>query len=243
MDTAHLMMQSKGGVGKSVISALLAEYFYEKHNGLKIISTGPIHYTLAKYEALNVLKIQHSHKNNQVNQSNFDSVFNNLISDEGSILVDTSSNDFLPINDYLIQDELSKLLSENNRQLMIHCPIVYGRSKDETVDCLVEILKNYPDTPVIVWENEFFGKSKNSFVHKSLFSEPNNIIGFIKLEYISDDIEKRAFFKMLENFMLFNEVDKDDNFTYIEEHALDCIKNKIWEQLDIIFNKIGHSIS
>lgn len=234
MNTAHIIMQSKGGTGKSLIAAFLAEYFHEKYSDLKIVSTGSLHYTLEKYKALNVIKIQHDKKNNQINQAKFDDIFNDIETDPRSIIVDTSSNDFISFNDYAIYDELAKIFSEYNKQLIIHCPIVYGRSKDETINCLLQILKDYPATPVVIWENEFFGKSKNSFIHKDLFSSPNNIIGVVRIGDISSDTEKNAFDKMLENYLLFNEVGKDHRFTAIEKDTLDLIRNKIWGQLDFI---------
>lgn len=237
MNTVHIIMQSKGGTGKSLIAAFLAEYFHEKYGDLNIISTGSLHYTLERYKALSVSKIQHDKKNNQINQAKFDDIFKDIETDHRSIIVDTSSNDFISFNGYAIDNELAKILPEHNKQLVIHCPIVYGLSKDEAIDCLLQILKDYPNTPVIVWENEFFGKSKNSFIHRDLFSNPSNIIGVVRFGDLSSDIEKHAFDKMLENYLLFNEVGKDHRFTAIEKDALVSIKNNIWEQLDFIVHQ------
>ena len=240
MNTAHIIMQSKGATGKSLIAAFLAEYFHEKYGDLNIISTGSLHYTLEKYKALSVTKIQHDQKNNQINQAKFDDIFDGMFTDtvssvdRRSVILDTSSNDFISFNDYAIDNKIEELFSEYNKQLTIHCPIVYGRSEDETIDCLLQILKDYPATPVVVWENEFFGKSKNSFIHKDLFNSPNNIIGMVRIGDITSDIEKHAFYKMLENYLLFNEVGEDHRFTAIEKDALDLIRNKIWGQLDFI---------
>ena len=240
MNTAHIIMQSKGATGKSLIAAFLAEYFHEKYGDLNIISTGSLHYTLEKYKALSVTKIQHDKKNNQINQAKFDDIFEGLVTDDAdhvdrrSVILDTSSNDFISFNGYAIDNKLEEIFSVYNKQLTIHCPIVYGRSKDETIDCLLQILKDYPATPVVVWENEFFGKSENSFIHKDLFNSPNNIIGMVRIGDITSDIEKHAFYKMLENYLLFNEVGEDHRFTAIEKDALDLIRNKIWEQLDTV---------
>lgn len=244
MDTTHIMMQSKGATGKSLIASFLAEYFHEKYGDLNIMSTGfsrgSLHSTLEKYKALNVIRIQHDLKRNQINQAKFDDIFNFILTDSGisvdrrSVIVDINSNDFISFNGYAIDLRIEEVYSEYNKQLIIHCPIVYGRSKDETTDCLLQILKDYPATPVVIWENEFFGKSKNSFIHQDLFNSPNNIIGMVRIGDISSDIEKDAFSKMLENYLLFNEVDKDHRFTAIEKDALVSIKNKIWEQLDIV---------
>ena len=56
----------------------------------------------------------------------------------------------------------------------------------------------------------------------------------VRIGDITSDIEKHAFYKMLENYLLFNEVGEDHRFTAIEKDALDLIRNKIWEQLDTV---------
>lgn len=40
-NTAHFIMQSKGGAGKSVVSSLLAQYLLEKNPNLMLIDTDP----------------------------------------------------------------------------------------------------------------------------------------------------------------------------------------------------------
>ncbi|MGP9545697.1 hypothetical protein ACT3QR_11925 [Psychrobacter sp. AOP7-B1-25] len=95
--TAHFVMQSKGGTGKSLCSMLLAQYLNEKNNTLKIISTGPFHYTLDKYKALDVEKIKSLNKEGKLNQAALDKLINKFLSNKKSMLVDTSSVDFYPL--------------------------------------------------------------------------------------------------------------------------------------------------
>lgn len=78
-DTVHIMMQSKGGTGKSICSSILAQYLYEKNKGLSVISTGPVHYTLKNYKHLNVKKIDTLNEEQRVDQSNFDCIFEEFI--------------------------------------------------------------------------------------------------------------------------------------------------------------------
>ena len=242
-DTAHIMMQSKGGVGKSIFSSILAQYLYEKNKSLRVISTGPVHHTLEKYKRLNVKRIETLNEDQRIDQSNFDCIFEDFIKDSFSMIVDTSSNDFLSFNHYMINDVVSSLISEFNKQYIIHCPIAYGQNMDETISCLLRIIEDYPDVPIIIWENEFFGKNQNSFIDASIFNNPNHIIGAVKLEYLYDDIEKEAFSKMLNKYMTFEEIHEHNDFNSVEKEILERIKRNIWRQLDFIFNKNIESIN
>jgi len=105
-NTAHFVMQSKGGAGKSLCSMLLAQYLNEKDSTLKIIDTGPFHYTLEKYEALNVENIKSLNKRGNLDQTVVDKLINKFLSSKSPMLVDTSSANFLSINNYIIENEI-----------------------------------------------------------------------------------------------------------------------------------------
>lgn len=52
-NSIHFVMQSKGGVGKSVVSSLMAQYLSNKVGNLSIIDIDPNNKTLASYKSLN----------------------------------------------------------------------------------------------------------------------------------------------------------------------------------------------
>lgn len=240
-NTMHIMMQSKGGVGKSVFSAILSQYLNKNTEYLEIMSTGPVHHTLANYKTLNVKKIKTLRKDHAVDQSKFDIIFNrffeSLSDDSATVVLDTSSNDHLPFNDYAVNLKLQEVFSEEDKRLVIHCPIVYGQSQQETIDGLLKITQDYPGVPIVIWENEFFGKSRNSFIDQSIFNKESNVVGAVKVEGVYYDMATQTFSKMLNKFMTFDEVASCAHFDATEKETLAGIKNNIWAQLDIIFNE------
>ena len=77
--TAHFIMQSKGGAGKSVCSAILAQYLNEKTEGnLSLIDTDPSNKTLGSYQGLNVQMVDVIGSNKLVDQSKFDNFINDF---------------------------------------------------------------------------------------------------------------------------------------------------------------------
>jgi CO dehydrogenase nickel-insertion accessory protein CooC1 len=57
MSTVHLILQGKGGVGKSFIAALLAQYHQEKSVAVRCFDADPVNSTLASFPALQTTKL------------------------------------------------------------------------------------------------------------------------------------------------------------------------------------------
>ena len=58
-NSVHFTLQGKGGVGKSLVSSLLAQYFQSIEGcTVKCVDTDPVNQTLANYKALNAQHVQ-----------------------------------------------------------------------------------------------------------------------------------------------------------------------------------------
>ena len=57
MNTIHFVLQGKGGVGKSLISSIIAQYFQGVYDNTECIDTDPVNATLHGFKALNVVRL------------------------------------------------------------------------------------------------------------------------------------------------------------------------------------------
>ncbi len=239
-NTAHFIMQSKGGAGKSVCSTILAQYLNDKTEGnLSLIDTDPSNKTLGSYEGLSVQMVDVIGKDKVVDQSKFDDFINNFIENDKAMVVDTGSGDFLAINNYIYDNAIPDVFEEMGKQLVIHCPINYGQASIETIKCLTKLIENYPNVPIVVWENEFFGRGEKELSDTKLIKTNKNIIGVVKIAKKNADTDEKDFSKMLENAMTFKEVKETENknlFGFIQKNRIEKIRKEIYEQLDSIFN-------
>lgn len=238
--TAHFIMQSKGGAGKSVCSTILAQYLNDKTEGnLSLVDTDPSNKTLGSYTGLNVQMVDVIGKDKVVDQSKFDSFMNDFIENDKAMLVDTGSGDFLAINNYIHDNGIPDLFNDLDKNLVIHCPINYGQASLETIKCLSKLTENYPDVSIIVWENEYFGRSDKEFVETKVFKNNKNIIGVVKIAKKNADTDEKDFSKMLENAMTFQEVKETEDknlFGFIQKTRIGRIQKELYEQLDAIFD-------
>ena len=79
MAKIHLILQAKGGVGKSFISAMLAQYKRAKGQAPLCIDTDPMNATFTGYQALGVRKLNLL-KGDEIDVRNFDTLLEWLVS-------------------------------------------------------------------------------------------------------------------------------------------------------------------
>ena len=58
MANVHMILQGKGGVGKSFIASLLAQHKIADHKNILCIDTDPVNATFAGFKALNVKRLE-----------------------------------------------------------------------------------------------------------------------------------------------------------------------------------------
>lgn len=239
-DSIHFVMQSKGGAGKSVVSVLMAQYLVDKFgdNGVFLIDTDPSNKTLTSFKGLSVQAIDVLGKGKIVDQSKFDGFIEQFLENNNPMLVDTGSGDFLAINAYIRENSVLDIFDEAEKNCFIHCPINYGQSADETLKCLASLTEAYPTTPIIIWENEFFGEAITELKESKLYKKYTNLVGVIKIKKGNADTDEKDFSLALQNCMTFEEVrlcEDKEIFSFMQKSRVMRIKNDIFSQLDSIF--------
>ena len=93
--SVHLVLQGKGGVGKSFVSAILAQYFRTKSAPVHCLDTDPVNATFAQYRVLEAehLKVL---KRGTINEKQFDVFVEKVCHGDGVFIVDTGATTFVP---------------------------------------------------------------------------------------------------------------------------------------------------
>lgn len=235
----HFVMQSKGGIGKSVVSMLLSQYFLENVDNVTLIDIDPSNKTLASYKNLNVKQIDIMKDDEElVDQSKFDGFLQNFLEYENAtFLVDTGSGEFLPFNSYLTMMDIPSVIQDDfEKNIYIHVPISYGQAEDDSKKCLIKLAESYPTVPIIVWENEYFGKPTTDFSKTKAFQAIDNIIGVVKITKLNNDTFEKDFSTMIKQGMTFEEVANDTKtFELLAKNRLKKIKKDIFSKVDDVF--------
>lgn len=159
MATIHFILQGKGGVGKSMIAAMLYQALAEAGRPVQAFDTDPVNATLGGYSEFQVTQIDVM-KNGDIDPRQFDLLFEGLMEapEDGHVIVDNGASSFVALGAYLQQNEVLPTLLDENHRIFFHSVITGGQAIVDTVDGLAELAEGFPGVPLVVWLNPFFGE-------------------------------------------------------------------------------------
>lgn len=109
MAKIHLLLQGKGGVGKSFIAATLAQYRQSKGHMPLCIDTDPVNATFHGYAALDVRRLQIM-EDDDINPRSFDALIELMADSTADVIIDNGASAFVPLSHYLISNQVPVLL-------------------------------------------------------------------------------------------------------------------------------------
>ena len=155
----HMVLQGKGGVGKSFVAALMAQFLQDRGDDPICIDTDPVNATFAGYSAFGVHAIELV-DGRDINPRRFDLLVEQIVGAEfktDHAIIDNGASSFLPLADYMLSYDVPGLLAEMGHELCLHSVITGGQGQDDTLEGLLELLENFA-VPVVVWLNPFCGR-------------------------------------------------------------------------------------
>jgi len=92
----HMTLQGKGGVGKSLVAAVLAQYLKNAGRDVRCIDTDPVNRTFAQYNVLAADRLQLRDEHNRIDQRSFDRLMERFLLEDGAtFVVDSGASTFL----------------------------------------------------------------------------------------------------------------------------------------------------
>jgi hypothetical protein len=110
--TIHLVLQGKGGVGKTVVAGWLAEFLIHRGQPVHCIDGDPVNRSLAQYKALPVEKLDLVNQDGVVMRSRYDALVDRFVNEEAVFVVDNGATAFLPFWTYVVESNIPAVLRE-----------------------------------------------------------------------------------------------------------------------------------
>ncbi|WP_115316462.1 AAA family ATPase, partial [Phocoenobacter uteri] len=210
MAKINFILQGKGGVGKTVVSSLLAQYKISKGDKISCIDTDPVNASFEAYKALNVSHLELI-EDQQINTRNFDRLIEIISETEYDIIIDNGAASFFPLSHYLISNEIPELIESMGHEIVIHTVITSGQALLDTLNGLNSLVKSFgKNSNFVVWLNPFWGDIEykgKSFTEMAVYKNNKNSINtIIELPKLSAETFGADFSQMLKNKQTFLEV-------------------------------------
>jgi len=233
----ELILQGKGGVGKSWIATLLAQYYSIKGIPPRCIDTDPVNATFSGYRAFKVESLNIM-DGDDINSRAFDQLIERIMDVDGGqqMVVDNGASTFVPLCSYLLQNDVVGLLTEAGHSVRFHTVITGGQALPDTIEGFSSLAANIPNVPVVVWLNEYFGKPEHNgktFEDSKVFEKYKDrvqalvTIPAVKPETFGTDVQK-----MMKRHDTFAEADVSVDYSIMEHQRLRMMWRKLLGQME-----------
>ena len=236
MAKIHIILQGKGGVGKSFIASTLAQYKESQAHKPLCIDTDPVNATFYGYKGLDVkqLKIMEA---DEINPRSFDALVEMIASATDDVIIDNGASSFVPLSHFLISNQVPALLAEMEHELVVHTVITGGQALIDTVSGFSQIVSQFPSEALfVVWLNPYWGPIEHdgkSFEQmKAYTANKGRVSAIIQIPALKKETYGRDLSEMLQERLTFDEALALSSLTIMTRQRLKIIKDQLFGQLD-----------
>ncbi|WP_341702079.1 conjugal transfer protein TraL [Ferrovibrio sp.] len=233
MKRIQMILQGKGGVGKSFVASLLAQRMMSRGTVPVCIDTDPVNQTFAGYTAFGARKLQLMRDGN-IDPRGFDQLIEMVMSepDETAFIIDNGAATFVPLCAYLFENDVAGFLTGSGIELVLHSVLTGGQALGDTMDGLASLLKLFPNIPVVVWLNEFFGRVERdgkAFEDSRLYKDNRDKIqALLRIPEVRKETFGTDLDQMLRQKLTFSAIREAPDFSIMAKQRLAMT----WRALD-----------
>jgi hypothetical protein len=236
MANIHMILQGKGGVGKSFIASTLAQY--SRHQGQLplCIDTDPVNATFAGYQSMDVKRL-HIMDNNEINSRYFDTLIELIAPIEVPVIIDNGASAFVQLSHYLVTNKVCDVLHEMGHTLLIHTVITGGQALLDTINGFSQLVHQFKDnTNFIVWLNPYWGSitlDGKKFEEMKVYQEhKHRISSLIQIPTLKEETYGYDVNHMLQQRLTFNEAISSPDRTIMTRQRLKIVRDNLFNLLD-----------
>jgi hypothetical protein len=232
MKEFHCILQTKGGIGKSVAAAWLSQYLLDQGRAVLTIECDQSNRTLSRYERLETERLDLLDKDEQIDRRRFDALMERLVEDHDPIIVmDNGQASFVPLTRYLVECDALSLLRQAGRRSFVHCVVTGGQLGPSTLSGLEQILGALSESAeIVVWRNAHFGPIDEEAYQKIVEASGAELPEPVHLDRWSqpfeDDVQE-----MLQRFLTFAEALQSPDLGLMSRQRLAMVQRRIFGEL------------
>lgn len=236
MSKIHMVLQGKGGVGKSMIAAAIAQHKISKGQSPLCIDTDPVNATFEGYKALKVRRLNIM-DGDEINTRNFDVLVELIATAENDVIIDNGASSFVPLSHYLISNQVPALLQDMGHTLVVHTVITGGQALLDTVSGFAQLASQFPaECMFVVWLNPYWGaiehEGKGFEQMKAYTANKGRVSAIVKIPALKEETYGRDFAEMLQERMTFDEALAMESLTIMTRQRLKIVQTQLYGQME-----------
>jgi hypothetical protein len=235
MKKVHFTLQGKGGVGKSYISSLLAQFHRERGEDALCIDTDPVNATFSGYRAFDVRRIELMN-GSQLDERQFDAMMEQILNEDRHFVIDNGASSFIPLSNYLIENNAIEMIADAGKAVIIHTVITGGQALMDTLGGFRQLVTQMPgEAAIVIWLNEFFGPieadGKGFETMKVYTQHKDRVAGILRLQKQTGATFGKDVEQMLEQKLTFADAVQSPGFGLMSKQRLAMVRRTMFDQL------------
>ena len=235
----HFIMQGKGGVGKTLVSVLLTQYLKSHDRNVLCIDTDAVNRSFYRFKTFDV-KIIPLLQQQEIDSTQFDVMVEQIFNTEcDSVVIDSGASTFIPLNKYIKECELVRILLESDCMPYFHTILSGGSDSDDTLTGVVGLLdtfgKNEYRPRIAIWHNPHNGSIEwkgKTFSETKVYDSYKE---FIDYQIIMPVLDKQLYGKdlelLLKNGQTFDESRQDASIRLMAKHRINTMQKKFYDAI------------
>ena len=229
MKEFHCILQTKGGIGKSVAASWLSQYLLNQGRAILAIECDQSNRTLSRYNRLQTERLDLLDQDQQIDRRRFDALMERLVDHvDPTIIMDNGQASFVPLTRYLVECDALSLLEEAGRRSYVHCVVTGGQLGPSTLSGLEQILSALSASAhVVVWRNSHFGPIDDEAYQTIVEGSGASLAEPVHLNRWSqpfeDDVQE-----MLQRFLTFEEAVHSPDLGLMTRQRLAMIQRRVF---------------
>ena len=238
MASIHLILQGKGGVGKSMIAAFIAQYKLGKGKLPLCLDTDPVNASFEAYKSLKVSRLSIL-QDEEIDPRRFDQLIEQIAKSKTDVIIDNGASSFVPLSAYVLSNHVPTLLRDMGHQLIVHTVVTGGQALLDTLTGMTQLIRQFPaEVPFVVWLNPYWGPIElegKSFEQMKAYREhKDRISAIIPLPDLKKETFGRDLSDMLQAHLTFDEAIASPSLTIMARQRLSIIKKQLFEQFSAV---------
>jgi hypothetical protein len=233
--TVHMILQGKGGVGKSFIAAAIAQYKMKGGAHPVCIDTDPVNSTFAGYKSIGAKRLQIL-DGDEINTRNFDALVEQVAHSKDDVIIDNGATSFVPLSHYLISNKVPALLKDMAHPLVIHTVVTGGQALLDTTSGFSHAVSQFSDdVAFVIWLNPYWGpvelEGKSFEQMKVYINHRARVSGIVRIPSLKAETYGRDLSDMLQSRLTFDEALAMESLTIMTRQRLKIIQTLLYEQM------------
>ena len=237
----HMILAAKGGIGKTYIGSLFAQYGISKGIPLRPLDLDQSNAMLSRISSLKAEEIDLL-SDSRFDAKKMDALMQRVATEPGPFLLDVGASSFQDVWRYLVKYKMLEGLKAEGRQVILHCVIVGGPELPDVLNGFNEVANLANDRQIVVWLNSLRGPIQSgdkTFVDMNVFQKNEaKVIQVVNIPQ-ADEATLEDLYTVGSKRMTLLDADRSAEFPFFARYRLAAYRDQVFQQLDVLWKELA----